>query len=117
MDFVERHGLMSWTVLPNLARLFQREEATTYPELSCARCHGEAAEVRHFAMPSALPALSDDAIEGAAGVPDGVTDERSRQLRFMRDVVVPRFDHLIRGGGRTTCRSCHPRPAPRPADS
>jgi len=109
MDFVQRHGVMSWTVLPNMARVVQREDATTYPELTCATCHGDDARAQHYAMPGPLPALSDADIARAAHVDDDARDERSRRLRFMRDVVVPRFDHLIRGGGRTSCRSCHRR--------
>ena len=106
MNFVERHGVMSWTVLPNMAQLFQHFGSTTYPELACVKCHGADAEARRYTMSASLPALSDADVERAAHVAANARG-RDRTLRFMRDEVVPRFDHLIEGGGRTTCFSCH----------
>ena len=102
MGFVERHEIMTFTLLPNIARRFQQFEGTEYPRISCATCHGTDAEDVHYRMPASLPPLD----------PDRMPDPRSRISRFMSDVVVPMTDRMMQAGGTVTCFSCHPRGTP-----
>src|SRR5579883_2616897 len=52
-----RHDVMTFTVLPNMGRLFAREYGKADPDLTCRDCHGEDAEAVAYAMPHGLPAL------------------------------------------------------------
>src|SRR5689334_5510980 len=40
LTWEERHDVMTFAVLPTMARLFQRFEAAKYHEMTCGTCHG-----------------------------------------------------------------------------
>lgn len=105
MTFEERHGLMTWTLLPNMARRFRLFERTALPELACITCHGVDAESHDYRMPATLPPLDPAHMPSA----DAADPEEARTVRFMTDVVTPFADRMMRAGGTITCFSCHPR--------
>jgi hypothetical protein len=102
---------MTFSVLPNMARTFQRFEGSQYPTMTCRTCHGADAEAVHYAMPHGLPGLDPD------HVPDGHdADPRiARIARFMIDEVTPQMADLIEVPLRDPstkqgfdCFRCHP---------
>lgn len=102
LDFVERHGVMTFRVLPTLSRRFHRFSGSADPELACVTCHGQDAEAVSYRRPNGLPVL--DASRAASDEP---------MVRFMRDEVMPAADNAMEAGGTLTCFSCHPRAEPR----
>ncbi len=101
----DRHDTMTFVVLPNMARLFQRFHGTEYPELTCRSCHGADADQVAFAMPHTLSPLD----------PAHMPDPRSRIVKFMADEVTPMFARLIEApAGSVTCFSCHARREAKP---
>ena len=64
LTWEERHDRMTWLVLPNMARLFQRLGGTEHPTLTCETCHGVAAEAAGYRMPRALPLPKAEAAPG-----------------------------------------------------
>jgi hypothetical protein len=111
MTWEERHDAMTFLVLPNMARLFERFEGTPYPTLTCRSCHGDDAEAVQYRMPHGLPALDPDHLPGA-----GDADPRTARLaRFMIEEVTPQMADLVgvplqdgRTGGGFSCFNCHP---------
>lgn len=95
--FARRHEVMTFTVLPSMGNLFQRHRGDARPELACVTCHGEDAEAVAYRMPNGLIPLDPNDLPQTA------------EARWMAEVVTPRFDRMIRGGGTTTCFSCHAR--------
>jgi hypothetical protein len=96
LDWNERHDVMTWTVLPNLARTFQRFEGKPSPDLTCRTCHGPDPEDVRYKMPRGLTAL------------DPAHMPASRVATFMADEVVPQMRELM-GAPSLSCFSCHPR--------
>ena len=104
-SFVDRHATMTFTVLPNMARLWQAVDDDPWPDLRCTSCHGEKAEEIAYRMPSdAVPAL-DPAHMPRADSPDA---DEAKITRFMTDKVVPEMKELM-GTSQVTCFSCHPK--------
>jgi len=104
-SFAMRHATMTFTVLPNLARLWQEVDGDPWPDLRCTSCHGEQAEEIAYRMPSdAVPAL-DPAQMPRVDSPDA---DEAKITRFMTDKVVPEMKELM-GTSQVTCFSCHPR--------
>jgi hypothetical protein len=93
---------MTFRVLPNMARLFQRHDGKPAPDLTCRSCHGPDAEQAAYAMPHGLPPLD----------PQRARDRRDERVRFMTDEVTPTMADLL-GIDRAdfTCFACHPRAA------
>jgi hypothetical protein len=106
----ERHDVMTFAVLPNMARSFQRFRGASVPDLTCRSCHGLDAEAVAFKMPHGLSALDPQHLP----VP-GSASPRARMAQFMFDVVVPEMTELIgvegydrRTGRGFGCFNCHP---------
>ena len=100
LTWEQRHDAMTFLVLPNMGRLFQRFDGKASPDLTCRTCHGVDAERVAYAMPHGLPALD------AHGMPDASMPI----VRFMTDEVTPTMADLLGvDRGRFTCFGCHPR--------
>jgi hypothetical protein len=112
----ERHDTMTFAVLPNMARLFQRFDGARYPTTTCRTCHGADAEAVHYAMPHGLPALDP------GHLPDGHDPDprRARLAQLMIEEVTPQMADLIDvpvddGPSRQRfCFRCHPSSARAP---
>jgi cytochrome c553 len=105
LSWEQRHEQMTFVVLPNLAKLFQRFEGTADATLTCRTCHGQDADAVEFSMPRGLPALDP------AHLPDrhSTNAREARIAAFMIDEVVPAFARTIEvPAERVTCFSCHP---------
>lgn len=107
----DRHATMTWTVLPNMGRLFQHERRTASPELTCRTCHGPDAEAVHYAMPHGLVALDPAHLPSASSS----DPEEARTAVFMADVT-ERMRTMIDAapwdpttGRGFSCFSCHPK--------
>jgi hypothetical protein len=111
LSWEDRHDKMTFAVLPNMARAFQRFDGAADPTMTCATCHGADAELVHYAMPHGLPALDP------AHLPDrNAADPREAKIaRFMFDEVTPAmadlvgvspYDPATRRG--FSCFNCHP---------
>ncbi len=99
LSWEERHDAMTFRVLPNMARLFQRFQGKPVPDMTCRTCHGADAEQVAYAMPRGLPPL-----DPAHMPPD------DRVARFMKDEVVPTMADLLGvDRARLSCFDCHPR--------
>jgi len=96
----ERHDVMTWVVLPNLARTFQRWKKSADPSLTCRTCHGKDAEEVDYRMPHGLPPL--------ARIPSPGDPSLTPTERFMIDEVTPQMRELL-GSPTLSCNSCHPR--------
>jgi hypothetical protein len=97
LTWEERHDAMTFRVLPNMARLFQRFQHKPVPDMTCRTCHAE--EVK-YAMPHGLPVLD----------PAHMPDPHDPRVRFMTDEVAPTMADLV-GIDRAnfSCFDCHPR--------
>jgi hypothetical protein len=112
MSWEDRHDVMTFAVLPNMARAFQRFNASADPDMTCRTCHGADAELVHYAMPHGLPALDPRHLPDANG-PD---TRQVRMAKFMTDEVTPAMADLLgmplaRDGDPRhgfTCFACHP---------
>jgi hypothetical protein len=111
MSWEDRHDTMTFAVLPNMARTFQRFAGSAAPDMTCATCHGRDAELVQYAMPHGLPALDP------AHLPDrNATDPKEARIaKFMFDeatpamadlVGVPLYDPKTKQG--FSCFNCHP---------
>jgi hypothetical protein len=82
---------MTFAVLPNMARTFQRFKGSADPDMTCATCHGADAEQVNYAMPHGLPALDP------ARMPDphGSDPKEARMVRFMIEEVTPAMADLV----------------------
>lgn len=92
--------MMTWVVLPNLARTFQRWKKSDDPTLTCRSCHGKDGEEVGYRMPHGLPALARIPV---AGDPTLTPTER-----FMMDEVTPQMRELL-GAPNLSCGACHPK--------
>ncbi len=111
LTWEERHDVMTFTVLPNMARAFQRFAGTAAPEMTCATCHGSDAEGARYAMPRGLPPLDPRRMPD----PNASDPREARIAKFMTDEVTPKMADLLgapiydpqtkRG---VSCFSCHP---------
>jgi hypothetical protein len=111
LTWEERHDTMTFTVLPNMARLFQRFKGTDAPTMTCTTCHGTDAEEARYAMPRGLPALDPKHMPTA----DDSDPRRARMAKFMIDEVTPTMADLLdtprydpRTGRGFSCFRCHP---------
>jgi hypothetical protein len=107
----ERHDTMTFLVLPNMARLFQRFDGSPYPEMTCRTCHGADAERVQYKMPHGLRALDPARLPDA----NALDPSEARIERFMIEQVTPQMADLLglpvydpntkRG---FSCFACHP---------
>ncbi len=99
LSFEERHSVMTFAVLPNMARTWRDFRATKDPEMTCRTCHGANAEAVNYRMPNpSLPPIDE------ARIPPGPVAE------FMKAKMVPEMRDLL-GSPKVTCNSCHTVPA------
>jgi hypothetical protein len=91
MSWEDRHDVMTFAVLPNMARTFQRFNGSADPDMTCATCHGADAEQVKYAMPHGLPALDP------ARMPDphGSDPKEARMAKFMIEQVTPAMADLL----------------------
>ena len=99
LDFEERHTVMTFTVLPNMARTWRDFRHTEYPDMTCRTCHGKDAEAVSYRMPNpSLPRI------------DPAHPPRGPVAEFMKRTMVPDMIELT---GTTSehlsCNGCHPR--------
>jgi hypothetical protein len=100
LDFEDRHTVMTFTVLPNMARTWQAFRHTQYPEMTCRTCHGKNAEAVHYRMPN--PSLHPI---------DPAHPPRGPVAAFMIHTMVPDMIDLIdTTPERFSCNACHPKP-------
>jgi hypothetical protein len=111
MSWEDRHDTMTFAVLPNMARLFQRFSRSPYPDMTCRTCHGEDAERVRYKMPHGLPAL-DPAHLPSAGAHDPA---EGRLAKFMTEEVTPQMADLLgvpvydpKSRTGFSCFNCHP---------
>jgi hypothetical protein len=108
----DRHDVMTFAVLPNMARTFQRFKGSADPDMTCRTCHGNDAELVHYAMPHGLPALDPEHLPD----PNGPDPKQARMAKFMTDEVTPAMADLLGvplAADRDpkhgfTCFRCHP---------
>jgi hypothetical protein len=112
MSWEDRHDVMTFTVLPNMARAFQRHDESPAPDTTCRTCHGRYAERIAYAMPSDdLPGF-DPAHMPRVDSPD---PREARATRFMMEEVTPTMAELLgvpvydpKTGKGFGCFHCHP---------
>ena len=99
LSFEDRHSVMTFTVLPNIARTWRDFRHTADPEMTCRTCHGQDAESVDYRMPNPALAKIDPAHPPAGPV-----------AAFMKEKMVPEMIDLV---GTTpehfSCKSCHPK--------
>ncbi len=95
LSFEDRHSVMTFTVLPNMARAWRDFRHTKDPEMTCRTCHGANAEDVNYRMPN--PSLQ--AIDPARVPPGPVA-------QFMKATMVPEMRELL-SSPNVTCNSCH----------
>ena len=95
LDFEQRHAVMTFTVLPNIARTWRDFRHTEYPEMTCRTCHGKDAESVSYRMPNPSLPRVDPAHPPAGPVAD-----------FMRTKMLPDVMDLT-GSATFTCNTCH----------
>jgi hypothetical protein len=110
MSWEDRHDLMTWVVLPNMAERFQAFGGAADATLTCRTCHGPDPESVAYRMPRGLPALDP------AHLPEpSDADQRGRTAKFMIEIVTPTMAELLgeplydaktRSG--FGCFKCHP---------
>jgi hypothetical protein len=110
LSWEDRHDTMTFAVLPNMARTFQRFHRTKDPEMTCRTCHGPDAEKVAYAMPHGLPALDPAHMPSLSSDPT-----EAKTARFMAEEVapqmaeilgVPPYDPSTKKG--FSCFNCHP---------
>ena len=108
----ERHDVMTFAVLPNMGRLFQRFRGEPYPTMTCATCHGKDGESVDFKMPRGLPPLDPKHMPD----PDSTDPKEARITKFMIEEVTPQMADLMgkpRMDPKThrgfSCFGCHAR--------
>jgi hypothetical protein len=112
LSWEERHDVMTFAVLPNMSRLFQRFRAASAPDMTCRTCHGEDAERIGYAMPHGLPAIDPRRMPD----PNAHDAKEAKMAKFMIEEVTPAMADLLsipRGeppGSRQgfSCFNCHP---------
>ncbi|HLK39993.1 MAG TPA: hypothetical protein VKU41_24725 [Polyangiaceae bacterium] len=111
MTWEERHDVMTFAVLPNMARAFQRFRGSVAPDLTCRTCHGPDAEAVAYRMPHGLSALDPSRLPAR----DDGDPNVARTVRFMQDEVTPAMADLLgvplaRPGEPLgfSCFHCHP---------
>jgi hypothetical protein len=97
MSWDRKHDVMTFLVLPNMARVFQRFEKKPYPDMTCRTCHGADAERIDYSMPNDLPALDP-----------GRLPRKSAVARFMWQSVTPKMADMLDDPAGFSCFSCHP---------
>jgi len=97
----ERHDTMTFLVLPQMARAFQRFEGKTYPELTCLSCHGPRAEEMQYRMPGGPPL--DPAHLPRKDSPD---PREAKLATFMTDEVTPSLARMLERRD-VGCFTCH----------
>jgi hypothetical protein len=99
LGFEDRHSVMTFTVLPNMARSWRDFKKTSYPEMTCRTCHGKDAEAVSYRMPNpSLPPI-DPAHPPAGPV-----------AQFMINRMVPEMlDLLETTPNHLNCNTCHPK--------
>ena len=112
LSWEERHDVMTFAVLPNMSRLFQRFRGASSPDMTCRTCHGEDAERVGYAMPHGLPPLDPRRMPD----PHARDAKEATMARFMTEEVTPAMVDLLgvprrepTGSSRGfTCFNCHP---------
>ena len=116
LSWEDRHDVMTFAVLPNMARTFQRFRGSADPDMTCATCHGADAELVAYAMPHGLPALDPAHLPD----PDAQDAKQARMAKFMIEEVTPAMADLLgvpapapaeRGRDPKrglSCFTCHP---------
>jgi hypothetical protein len=96
LSFEDHHSVMTFTVLPNIARTWRDFKHTEYPEMTCRTCHGQDAESVSYRMPNpSLPKIDP------AHPPAGPVAE------FMKTKMVPEMSDLV--SAPIGCNACHPK--------
>lgn len=104
LGWEDRHDVMTWGVLPTMARLFARFQGKSSPDLTCRTCHGDDAERVHYKMPRGLVTLDP------AHLPNRHSrdPQEARLARFMADEVTPAMREML-GTSQVGCFTCHPK--------
>jgi hypothetical protein len=112
MSWEDRHNLMTFAVLPNMARAWQEHDGTADPTTTCRTCHGANAEAVDYRMPNGLSPLDPAHMPS----PTSRDPREARAAKFMIEIVVPKMTDLLdaepydRATGRGfSCFNCHPK--------
>jgi hypothetical protein len=95
LDFEGKHSVMTFRVLPNMARTWRDFKKTSEPEMTCRTCHGANAEEVSYRMPN--PSLPP--IDPKRPPPGPVA-------AFMKQTMVPRMVELLESPD-LGCNTCH----------
>jgi hypothetical protein len=96
LSFEEKHSVMTFKVLPNMARTWRDFKHTEDPEMTCRTCHGQDAEAVSYRMPNPSLAKIDPAHPPASDI-----------ATFMKTKMVPETSELV--GADVGCNTCHPK--------
>jgi len=100
LTFEERHSVMTFKVLPNMARTWRDFKHTQDPEMTCRTCHGQDAEAVNYRMPNPSLTKIDAKIDPAH-------PPTSETATFMKTKMVPEVSELV--GADVGCNTCHPK--------
>lgn len=96
LSFEDRHSVMTFTVLPNMARTWRDFKHAEDASMTCRTCHGQDAEAVSYRMPNPSLAKIDP-----AHPPSGPVAE------FMKTKMVPEMSNLV--SAEVGCNTCHPK--------
>ena len=96
LSFEDRHSVMTFKVLPNIARTWRDFQHTEDPAMTCRTCHGQDAEAVSYRMPNPSLAKIDPAHPPAGPVAE-----------FMKAKMVPEMSELV--SAPVGCNTCHPK--------
>ncbi len=101
LSFEDRHSVMTFKILPNMARTWRDWKKTEYPEMTCRTCHGKDAEVVNYKMPNpSLPPI------------DPAHPPQNAASQFMQTRVVPDMIAMLETTPEHfSCNACHPKGA------
>jgi hypothetical protein len=109
LSWEDRHTTMTFTVLPNMGRAWQKFPKSDAPTLTCRSCHGAKAEGTRYKMPNPnLPKLDP------AHMPSKTSSDanEARWATFMIDEVVPQMTSLMDTTPSFGCFNCHTKKTP-----
>ena len=96
LSFEDRHSVMTFTVLPNMARTWRDFKHTEDASMTCRTCHGQDAEAVSYRMPNPSLAKIDPAHPPAGPVAE-----------FMKTKMVPEMSDFV--SAPVGCNTCHPK--------
>ena len=94
LSFEDKHSVMTFTVLPNMARTWRDFKHTEDASMTCRTCHGQDAEAVNYRMPNPSLAKIDPAHPPV-----------NETATFMKTKMVPQMSELV--SAEVGCNTCH----------